>query len=317
MASRRMISTRFFKDPDIMGLPKDTQLILIGLVLAADDEGREVAHAGLLGREIDYPAEQIEAALLELVANDLLVLYQVGKHRYYQLAHSIRSWQTLGGRITPSRYPAPPASETSGEEKLAGQAGSSREQPAGSWGKSRHFPTQFNSTEDNRTEDRENHIRKVLSFPNPSAFASSGANNGSGKNGTLSSQQAQALTQQVASILKLPVTDALTRLVIEHAQAVSLSLTGEADAAREWIDDPQRNKKGRRMSLSFFRNWLKRELEAIERRLAAIQQTQLSTGTGGPISSSSSASLAGHRPPDLMHLADEDRRTEQKKGEKR
>ncbi len=86
MASRRMISTRFFKDPDILALSsKDTQLILIGLALAADDEGREVAHAGLLGREMDYTPEIIERALLDLETKDLIVLYRVGKHRYYFL----------------------------------------------------------------------------------------------------------------------------------------------------------------------------------------------------------------------------------------
>ena len=116
MAARRMVPTRFFKHPDIMNLScKDTQLILIGLILIADDEGREVAHAGLLGREIDYPAEQIEAALQELVANDLLLLYQAGKHRYFQL---IRwdEWQTLGNKKTPSKYPAPPNAEENNEE---------------------------------------------------------------------------------------------------------------------------------------------------------------------------------------------------------
>ena len=34
MALRRMVPTRFFKDPDIMALStRDTQLILIGLIL--------------------------------------------------------------------------------------------------------------------------------------------------------------------------------------------------------------------------------------------------------------------------------------------
>ena len=71
------------------------------------------------------------------------------------------------------------------------------------------------------------------------------------------------------------------------------------------------------MSLNFFRNWLKRELEAVERRHVALQQTQLSTGTGDPVPTPSCASPANRQPPDLMHLADEDRRTERTKGEKR
>src|SRR5450759_2094377 len=112
MASKRCIPTRFFKDPDIMNLAsKDHQLILVGLVLMADDEGRELAHAKLLSRELDYPPEQIEAALSDLSANDLVVLYQVGKHRYYSLTRW-GQWQTLSpAKITLSKYPEPPARE--------------------------------------------------------------------------------------------------------------------------------------------------------------------------------------------------------------
>ncbi len=86
MALRRMVPTNFFKDPDIMNLgSKDTQLILVGLILDADDEGRGVAHAQILGREMDYPPETIEHALQDLADNDLLALYQAGRHRYYSL----------------------------------------------------------------------------------------------------------------------------------------------------------------------------------------------------------------------------------------
>src|ERR1700676_3737032 len=124
MANRRMIPTRYFKDPDIIALSsKDTQLILIGLVLAADDEGRELAHAGLLGREMDYLPEQIEAALQELTTNDLLLLYEVGRHRYYSLTRWSQ-WQTLGSKMTPSKHPAPPQPEPTND------AGISQEIPA-------------------------------------------------------------------------------------------------------------------------------------------------------------------------------------------
>src|SRR6266487_4748553 len=112
MANKRCLPTRFFKDPDIMNLgSRDTQLILVGLVLTADDEGRELAHPKLLGRELDYPPEQIESALQELAANDLLILYQVGKHRYFSLTRW-GQWQTLSSnKITISKYPAPPTLE--------------------------------------------------------------------------------------------------------------------------------------------------------------------------------------------------------------
>ncbi|HXR66976.1 MAG TPA: hypothetical protein VN729_13670 [Ktedonobacteraceae bacterium] len=115
------------------------------------------------------------------------------------------------------------------------------------------------------------------------------------------------LTRQVAHILKLPISEALARLVAEYAPLASLSLPGEADAAREWIDDVQRNKKQKRMSPAFFRNWLKREQNALEHRQSQFQHAAQATGTNGPTPSPAGVSPAGRRPPDLMHLADEDR----------
>jgi hypothetical protein len=121
MASKRCLPTRFFKDADIMNMSKDAQLILVGLVLLADDEGRELAHPRLLSREIDYPAQQIEAALEELVENDLVVLYQAGKHCYYSLTRWSQ-WQSISSqKMTPSKYPAPPAT-ASVETPLASAA---------------------------------------------------------------------------------------------------------------------------------------------------------------------------------------------------
>lgn len=313
MASRRMISTRFFKDPDIMNLSsKDAQLILIGLILTADDEGREVAQAAILGREIDYPAEQIEAALQELAANDMLILYQVGKHRYYQLADQIRGWQTLGGRITPSRYPAPPASALPESEKSAEPEHSAPGKPGKSRGKSAHFPDQFNVTEDNKTEDGGNSPRKVVPFPTVSTFPNDNAD-AQRITETRPDAETRVLVQQTARILKLPVTEALTRLVAEYAPITSLSVPGEADAAREWIDDRERNRNGRRMSLIFFRNWLKRELEAMKRRKLELEQ--IPTGTGGPSSARSGPPIARQRLPDLTHLAHEDQHRRHTKGE--
>ena len=105
MATKRCLPTRFFKDADIMNVSKDGQLILVGLVLLADDEGRELAHSRLLSREIDYSPEQIEAALQELVENDLVVLYQAGEHRYYSLTRW-NQWQSISSqKMTPSKYP--------------------------------------------------------------------------------------------------------------------------------------------------------------------------------------------------------------------
>ena len=87
-------------------------------------------------------------------------------------------------------------------------------------------------------------------------------------------------TTKVAAILHLPISEALTRLVVEYQADPLLSLLGEADAAVEYIDDPRRNHKRQRMSPAFFRRWLKREREDVLQRT----QTHLGerpTGTAG------------------------------------
>src|SRR5712692_1439215 len=107
MAKQRCLPTSFFKDPDVMALSSgDVRLILIGLILNADDEGRGLAHARILGRELDYPPEVIESALQEMEACELVQCYQVERHRYYSLRRW-GEWQTLS-KPTQSRFPAPP-----------------------------------------------------------------------------------------------------------------------------------------------------------------------------------------------------------------
>ncbi len=107
MAKQRCLPTSFFKDPDVMTLSSgDVRLMLIGLVLNADDEGRGLAHARILGRELDYPPEVIESALQEMEACELVQCYQVERHRYYSLRRW-GEWQTLS-KPTQSRFPAPP-----------------------------------------------------------------------------------------------------------------------------------------------------------------------------------------------------------------
>ena len=68
-------------------------------------------------------------------------------------------------------------------------------------------------------------------------------------------------TKQVATILKLHITDDLARVVADYLAHPGLSLLGEADSAVEWIADPARNRKRQRMTPAFFRRWLKRETE--------------------------------------------------------
>lgn len=109
----RTIPARFFYDIDVASLSKKMhQLILIGLIQAADEQGRGVAHAGLLNREIDISAEEIEEALTDLEANGLLQLYTDERHRYFYLTRW-SEWRPAGRSKTPSLYPAPPEQEQS------------------------------------------------------------------------------------------------------------------------------------------------------------------------------------------------------------
>ena len=81
-----MLPTNFFKGPDIISLSSgDIRRNLIKLVLIADSEGQGHAHAMLLDRELDYPPEQVESALVERECKELVHCYQIGKHRYYSL----------------------------------------------------------------------------------------------------------------------------------------------------------------------------------------------------------------------------------------
>jgi hypothetical protein len=60
------------------------------------------------------------------------------------------------------------------------------------------------------------------------------------------------------------MVQALTRLVAAYASLPGLSLLGEAEAAREWIDDPARNRASKLLTVAFFRHWLKRENESAD-----------------------------------------------------
>ncbi len=273
MAVKRCIPTGFFKDPDIATLSHESQLILLGLALGGDDHGRGVADARLLGREMDYTPDQIEAALTALSENDLIVLYQVGRHRYYQLT---QDWQkSMGAKRTSSRFPAPPESTQSPPESTQSPPESTQSPPEST--------PQYNLIKVNLIEDEEKSCASsnVIPFPAPTV------------DGSDVSQEILKTTRRVASILELEETAALTRIVQEYTRDPALSLLGEADAAREWIDDPRRNKNQQRMTPAFFRRWLKRE----QAQQAAPSSTR-ATGTTGkalapPSRGLSSRSLMG------------------------
>jgi hypothetical protein len=86
-----------------------SQLALLGLVLNADDEGRGVAEPSILARELAFTPSDIETALLDLEAYELVQCYQVGKFRYYSLPRWLE-WQNLR-RPAVSKFP-PPLAQT-------------------------------------------------------------------------------------------------------------------------------------------------------------------------------------------------------------
>ena len=266
----RMIPTTFFKDPDILMIGKDAQLILVGLVLLADDVGRGSAHAHLLSREMDYTPEQMESVLHELVANDLLTLYSSGKHRYYHLPRW-HQWQKLN-KPAKSKFPAPPGDEVVASQQSPGKPGESLENPGNSQKtlleEEGEGEEEKESEKEVETEGEEETLPpNVVTFPTTHADDSTAA--------SLSEPVIEKATSQVAAILKLPVDAALTRIVEDYCHDRGLSLFGEADAAREWIDDTRRNRNGQRMTPAFFRRWLKREHDDVLKRQA------VETGTTG------------------------------------
>jgi Helicase HerA, central domain len=258
MVRGRLIPTSYFRDPDVMSLSSgDIRLILVGLVLHADDWGRGLAHTVILGRDLDYPPEVIETALTELEGAELVQCYQAGKHRYYVLTRW-DDWQKLPeAKRTPSRLPAPPIAE-SADARFSEIPDFSGEIP-GNPGKSGENPPESESNQNPkgiRIEDEEAQPPpNVLPFPAARTDADS----------VFSEKTVIVATKQVADILKLPLTDDLARVVADYLGSPGLSLLGEADAAAEWIGDPRRNRKHQHMTPAFFRRWLKRETETAGR----------------------------------------------------
>ena len=100
MVRGRLIPTSYFRDPDVMSLSSgDVRLILVGLVLHADDYGRGLAHAVILGRDLDYPPGTIEAALVELEQAELF-----SATRWANIA-TTRSRAGMTGKSSPSARP--------------------------------------------------------------------------------------------------------------------------------------------------------------------------------------------------------------------
>ena len=126
MARSRSLPSTLFDDPNFFECSSDIQVILIGLVLTADDYGRGLAHVGLLSRKLNKAPALIEEALTYLEACGLLQCYQVEQRGYYSLT-KWQDWETLS-KPTPSKYPAPPAPQDSPEKprEILGNSGQPR-----------------------------------------------------------------------------------------------------------------------------------------------------------------------------------------------
>lgn len=262
---------------------------MIGIILDADDEGRGSAHLTVLARKLHQEVELIENALQELEQHGILQCYEVAGRPYYVLCHW-HTYQTLS-KPTPSKFPAPPAANQKGTPitfqedardaaLLQGTVGQSRNflgnsgtptTSLGNPGQSRNTPLEGEGEreqerEGKRTEgEDEDAPRNILPFP-------------IGGSGVLSSahEHLEVATNKIAQTLQLPVTEALTQIVQEFLGNSTLSLVGEAIEAREWIDDPNRNRSHKLMTLAFFRRWLKRERGDYGQ---PVSWTQQATGT--------------------------------------
>ena len=300
MVRGRLIPTTFFHDPDVMTLSSgDVRLILVGLVLRADDYGRGVAQPDIVGRDLAYPAATIEVAFAELEQVELVQRYQAGRHSYYVICRW-NDWQKLH-KPTPSKYPAPPARHDRDAVNNPGTAGTPRDFPRssgispGNPGKSGESSPESESESEseskgNRVEVEEGEARAqppLNVVPFPSTTRDDDASTRLKK--TELSETLRGLTEQLAAILQVPLSEGLARIVADYHRSPGISLVGEADAAREWVDDPSRNRKGQVMSLAFFRRWLQREVETASRRPAYASQATTgysgrtgTTGSGPP-----------------------------------
>ncbi len=269
MARSRSLPTDLFDDPDFFDLNSSTQVILLGLVLFADDHGRGLAHSGLLARKCNKEQALVEQALKELQAAGLVQCYAGERYPYYALTRWTH-WETLA-RPASSKYPAPPAPSPTPAKSTpppstvsVNPASRPSAAPLADPDRLEEEEERKEKAEREREPEVEGRQPGVDAAPTPSALPSLSAVPASSdpqqlRPATSSEQGRAALSEQVAQILGLPKTPALGRLVSEYQGSPGLSLLLEADAAREYIESPQRNRRGQEMSLTFFRRWLQRE----------------------------------------------------------
>ncbi|MGH2482275.1 MAG: hypothetical protein ACRDHW_21705 [Ktedonobacteraceae bacterium] len=250
MAGKRSIPTSLFSSPDFFELSSDTiRLIMIGLILDADDEGRGHAHPRLLARKLDKCPEDIEQALVELQAHGIVHSYEVAGRAYYVLCHW-HTYQTLS-KPTPSAYPAPHDVLTAEEHRnRPGEPRETLETPGSSSPEGEGKRKEEVEKKGNKDEEGASLPDAVRLPPSHPDCASVG--------GSLSPEKKPVETDQVALYLQLPQSAELEAVVREFANASTLSLIGEAIEARSWVNDSRRNRRGHPMTVAFFRRWLRR-----------------------------------------------------------
>lgn len=293
MAGKRSLPTDLFWDETFSGLDGDTQSIFIGLVLGADDHGRGPAGVMVLTRMLAKDPPIIQTALQDLDQAGFIQCYQVAGKFYYHITRW-DEWETLN-KPARSRYPAPPEPERAEATEVSERSGNALEIPGNSQAslESPAIPgkilSEAEAEENGKEEEAEGPKTPRVVIPFPAR-----ADGGKGR-------AEETMVQDLAQILHLPVTPALARLVTEFEGKPGLSLSGEANAARAWIDEPHnKRKKQTQMTVPFFRRWLQRSLTINTQEAArADLETNQATGTVGRAGPA--------RLPSLMHL-DDDRR---------
>lgn len=128
MARKRMIDPSVWQDEGMADLTPRQQLLYIGLISNADDDGRlkGTPAAIRLMLPIVYPGTPLDEIELDLLcvlsAMSKLIRYE-HEGRAYLVFLNYRRWQNIN-RPTPSALPAPPAAmlPASGEEETADRA---------------------------------------------------------------------------------------------------------------------------------------------------------------------------------------------------
>jgi hypothetical protein len=200
----------------------------------------------------------------------------VERQHYYVL---LKWWQWQSGLHNPARplYPAPSQQQNgagaqtpspSFSKKVRASSRDAEDVRNSSREEEGERETEFESEREEEDEEESPPVN-VVTFPT--------TQRSDGDDGAFEKKPEQDTLKQVAHILRLSPDGALLRIVQDYRASPGLSLLGEADAAREWIDDPKRNKARKKMTPAFFRRWLKRECDSSKPRqeaAAASQQQQ-------------------------------------------